>query len=83
MLRRAVLVLAALMSVQNAHAHGIAGNRLFPGTITFDDPAVADELQIWTVNSRQNFDTGPSFVVLDQALYGDLSRIGRRCPHVD
>jgi hypothetical protein len=26
-----------------AAAHGIAGNRLFPGTLTFDDPAVADE----------------------------------------
>jgi hypothetical protein len=26
-----------------AHAHGIAGNRFFPGTLTFDDPAVADE----------------------------------------
>lgn len=25
-------------------AHGIAGNRYFPGTATFDDPAVADEL---------------------------------------
>jgi hypothetical protein len=24
-------------------AHGIAGNRLFPGTFSFDDPAVADE----------------------------------------
>lgn len=27
-------------------AHGIAGNRYFPGTLTFDDPAVADELFI-------------------------------------
>jgi hypothetical protein len=26
-----------------AHAHGIAGNRYFVGTMTFDDPAVADE----------------------------------------
>jgi hypothetical protein len=26
-----------------AQAHGIAGNRLFPGTFSFDDPAVADE----------------------------------------
>ena len=28
---------------QRADAHGIAGNRYFPGTLTFDDPAVADE----------------------------------------
>src|SRR5499433_1360124 len=26
-----------------ADAHGIAGNRFFPGTLSFDDPAVADE----------------------------------------
>jgi hypothetical protein len=28
---------------QTADAHGIAGNRYFPGTLTFDDPAIADE----------------------------------------
>jgi hypothetical protein len=32
-----------LVSAQAAHAHGIAGNRYFDGTLTFDDPAVADE----------------------------------------
>lgn len=37
-----VAVLTA--SAQVAEAHGIAGNRYFPGTLTFDDPAVADEL---------------------------------------
>jgi hypothetical protein len=36
-------VTAALLGAQSAHAHGIAGNRYFAGTITFDDPAVADE----------------------------------------
>jgi hypothetical protein len=25
------------------HAHGIAGNRFFVGTLTFDDPSLADE----------------------------------------
>ena len=65
---------AALCVGQHAYAHGIAGNRLFPGTVTFDDPAVADELQIWTVNSRQNRG-GPSFVVLDQAVYGSFQRL--------
>ncbi|HLX17676.1 MAG TPA: hypothetical protein VKS24_21005 [Bradyrhizobium sp.] len=37
------VILAALVSPQTAGAHGIAGNRFFPGTLTFDDPAVADE----------------------------------------
>jgi hypothetical protein len=36
-------VMAMLGSAHSAHAHGIAGNRYFPGTLTFDDPAVADE----------------------------------------
>ncbi len=31
------------LGAQNAAAHGIAGNRYFDGTMTFDDPAVADE----------------------------------------
>ena len=33
----------ALYQPRTAHAHGIAGNRLFPGTLSFDDPAVNDE----------------------------------------
>jgi hypothetical protein len=37
------IFLAASVPTQPAHAHGIAGNRFFPGTLTFDDPAVADE----------------------------------------
>jgi hypothetical protein len=43
------VILAAvflLASTSSALAHGIAGNRYFPGTLTFDDPAVADELFI-------------------------------------
>ena len=39
------LIIAAVMFgyAHSAAAHGIAGNRFFPGTLTFDDPAVADE----------------------------------------
>jgi hypothetical protein len=40
--------LLALMAAQGlsglASAHGLAGNRFFPGTLAFDDPAVGDEL---------------------------------------
>jgi hypothetical protein len=36
--------MSALVAVPSAEAHGIAGNRYFPDTLTFDDPAVADEL---------------------------------------
>jgi hypothetical protein len=38
-----LMTLAVLASGHAAHAHGIAGNRFFPGTLAFDDPAVADE----------------------------------------
>jgi hypothetical protein len=31
-----------------AHAHGIAGARIFPATLTMDDPAVGDELSLPT-----------------------------------
>ncbi len=36
-------VVSLLVATGMAHAHGIAGNRYFDGTMTFDDPAVADE----------------------------------------
>ena len=38
-----VLAVAVFASPHAAYAHGIAGNRFFVGTLTFDDPAVADE----------------------------------------
>ena len=41
--RNAVLALALFALAHSADAHGIAGNRFFVGTLTFDDPSVADE----------------------------------------
>ena len=41
--RRLLIMVAMLGSFHSAYAHGIAGNRFFPGTLSFDDPAVADE----------------------------------------
>jgi hypothetical protein len=39
------LLLASVLAIIacSAHAHVIAGNRYFDGTMTFDDPSVADE----------------------------------------
>jgi hypothetical protein len=42
-IRRGALLFAPLVWAQTAQAHGIAGNRYFDGTMTFDGPAVADE----------------------------------------
>jgi hypothetical protein len=43
LLRCGFALVAVLSTVQSADAHGIAGNRYFDGTMTIDDPAVADE----------------------------------------
>jgi hypothetical protein len=52
------IVLATLVASQTAHAHGIAGNRFFPGTLTFDDPAVADEAIIPNFSQLNHPDGG-------------------------
>jgi hypothetical protein len=41
-----------------ADAHGISGNRLFPGTMAFDDPAVADELLVELAQQKHPGDDG-------------------------
>jgi hypothetical protein len=48
----AALIVACWMST--AHAHGIAGDRLFPATLTIDDPAVGDELSLPTISAIHN-----------------------------
>jgi hypothetical protein len=50
-----------LALAQTAHAHGIAGNRYFDGTLGFDDPAVADEA-ILPLYSQLSFPTQGSNV---------------------
>ena len=42
-IRDAVIGVALFASAHSADAHGIAGNRFFVRTLTFDDPSVADE----------------------------------------
>jgi hypothetical protein len=49
-----------------AFAHGVAGNRFFPATISTDDPAVADELSLPTA-SRSTTGDDPSLVQTDIA----------------
>jgi hypothetical protein len=57
-LRHTMTVVALLMACGPALAHGIAGNRFFVGTLTFDDPAVADESIV------------PDFSTLNQPVQG-------------
>jgi hypothetical protein len=53
-----LLLLVVFLSTESAGAHGIAGNRYFDGTMTFDDPAVADEAIVPMNHAGGN---GPSF----------------------
>ena len=58
---------------QGAYAHGIAGNRYFPGTLTFDDPAVADE---WpTEVSSFKHPAGDGTDVTDKEVTSAFSRL--------
>ena len=42
--RQWLLVMALVAICNTSEAHGLVGNRVFPGTLAFDDPAVLDEL---------------------------------------
>jgi hypothetical protein len=57
-IRNAVLALALFAFAHSADAHGIAGNRFFVGTLTFDDPSVADEAIV------------PDFFILNHSVEG-------------
>jgi hypothetical protein len=58
---RGALVFLLLLWAKSVHAHGIAGNRFFDGTLSFDDPAVADEA-IVQLYSQLNFPKQGSIV---------------------
>ncbi len=59
--------------VRPAAAHGISGNRLFPGTMAFDDPAVADELSFeFSQQKHPGEDGGP---VSDTSLAWSFTRL--------
>jgi hypothetical protein len=50
---------ASFLACQHALAHGFAGKRFFPATLTIDDPFVADELSLPTVSYQKSNDDPP------------------------
>ena len=59
--RRSLLLAAALLGVaSDALAHGFAGSRFFPATLSTDDPFVADELSLPTVTKHPNSGDTPA-----------------------
>src|SRR5258708_35025783 len=61
-----------LLTMGRAEAHGIAGNRFFVGTLTFDDPAVNDELSSTFSALRRNAPGGTAF---ERQLTTETSRL--------
>jgi hypothetical protein len=50
----AVTAVLASLCGPDADAHGIAGKRVFPTTLTIDDPAVADEASLPTIQYQRH-----------------------------
>ena len=68
------LLAAALFAVSHAaQTHGIVGNRVFPGTLAFDDPAVMDELVFPAVSSLKHPREGAD--VTDDRIGGSFTRL--------
>jgi hypothetical protein len=67
------LMFALPWASPRAHAHGIAGNRLFPGTLSFEDPAVMDELVLNGTSLKHPPESGDD--VVDHAFSWEFSRL--------
>ncbi|SHK47979.1 hypothetical protein SAMN05444159_3359 [Bradyrhizobium lablabi] len=68
-----IAALVASQLSQTADAHGIAGNRYFPGTLTFDDPAVADEAIVPNFSTLEHPDAGAD--VTDNRINWSFTRL--------
>lgn len=68
-----MLVLALTWAFRPAHAHGIVGNRLFPGTLSFEDPAVMDELVLNGASLKHPPEAGDD--VVDNTFSWEFSRL--------
>lgn len=71
----AIAILALLISIECASAHGIAGNRFFPGTMAFDDPAVADEFLILPTHLSHPLDSDSGVNVRDDSISWSFVRL--------
>ena len=63
--------LAAALVTTAARSHEIVGNRMFPVTMTIDDPGVADELSLPTVSGFKTGDVPP---VKELDISGEYSK---------
>src|ERR1700730_7976365 len=70
---RWVLAVAMVALSHAAQAHGIVGNRVFPGTLALDDPAVMDELIFPAATTLKH--PGDGADVTDDRIGGSFTRL--------
>jgi hypothetical protein len=58
--RLALAIALTIFPTAGTWAHGFAGSRFFPATITIDDPFVADELSLPTVSNQKRLEPSRS-----------------------
>jgi hypothetical protein len=73
-LRALAGALIAILAAEPVAAHGIAGKRFFPATLATDDPFVADELSLPTIESRKMPATGDEPATRETGISVDVSK---------
>jgi hypothetical protein len=64
----------AILAAGPAAAHGLAGKRFFPATLATDDPFVADELSLPTIESRKMPASGDEATTRETGYSVDVSK---------
>jgi hypothetical protein len=64
----------AILAAGPAAAHGLAGKRFFPATLATDDPFVADELSLPTIESRKMSASGEEPATRETGYSVDVSK---------
>jgi len=65
---------AGILAAGPAESHGIAGKRFFPATLATDDPFVADELSLPTIESRKMPASGDEPATRETGFSVDVSK---------
>jgi hypothetical protein len=76
-MRTLVAILAILLGLgitSRAFAHGVVGQRFFPATLTIDDPFVADEMSLPTVEGTRLAATDESRSTYQTVISAELSK---------
>jgi hypothetical protein len=69
-----VAAATAVLSAGSAAGHGLAGKRFFPATLATDDPFVADELSLPTIESRKMPTSGDEAATRETSYSVDVSK---------